>query len=242
MDTNNNETKNTIGENLLSLRTLVKKWISFFLVSIIVILVILLLGFYYLFFRTPDGFVPDTVVNISQGQSLISAAKELRQDHIVTWPTALIVAGVMYKGEHTVVAGDYLFDKPLNVFNVAYRITHGVFNMTPIKVTLPEGTTVSGYSKIILSKIPGFDTDAFWSQASTSEGYLFPDTYFLSPKITATDTINFLTSNFQQKMKSVEPEIAKSGHTENEILTMASILEQEVQTSADRAIVAGILW
>ncbi|MDD5318439.1 MAG: endolytic transglycosylase MltG [Candidatus Pacebacteria bacterium] len=208
----------------------------------LILLVLACYAFYVECFRTPSGFVSNTVVSIERGQSLISVARELRQEHIITSTNALIILGVMYKAEHTVVAGDYLFEKPVSVFTVAKMITHGDFRMTPIKVTIPEGTTVADIGDILKSKIPQFDQVAFLAEARGLEGYLFPDTYFLSPAITATDTLNFLQDNFQEKLKPLETSISQSGRSSEDIIKMASILEEEVQTPEDRAIVAGILW
>ncbi len=75
------------------------------------------------------------------------------------------------------------------------------------------------------------------------EGYLAPETYRVFKDTTVFDILKKLVS---QREKEITDEmwvdIRKSGKTLYEILTMASILEKEVQTPEDKAKVADILW
>ncbi len=87
-----------------------------------------------------------------------------------------------------------------------------------------------------------FNSAEFLSLASTSEGYLFPDTYFFAPNVTPSNVIATMKANFDQKIESIYPLIAKSGRSPRNIVIMASILEKEALTDNDRRIIAGILW
>jgi UPF0755 protein len=73
------------------------------------------------------------------------------------------------------------------------------------------------------------------------EGYLYPDTYFLDPEeFQPHDLIYLAMDNFEQKTAELLPEISR--HTVHEIITMASLIENEVFGAEDRKIVSGILW
>lgn len=105
----------------------------------------------------------------------------------------------------------------------------------------------------------GFLSDA--PDDATLEGYLFPDTYLFycpDPEISCegdNPTIikctngdlnaivqKFLT-NFDKKLTNdLREEIQIQGKSIFEIVTMASILEKEVQTPEDKKIVSGIFW
>lgn len=81
------------------------------------------------------------------------------------------------------------------------------------------------------------------------EGYLFPDTYFLSPdNFSSNDLIKQMLANFRVKAM---PEIQKNiAHIQNSsveaqaynILIMASLLEKEGRTPDEFALISGILW
>ena len=76
------------------------------------------------------------------------------------------------------------------------------------------------------------------------EGYLFPDTYFVSaeefhPKF----FLERMLGTFRRKV--IEGEMAAragGGRSLHEIVTMASLIEEEAVTDAERPVIAGILW
>jgi len=73
------------------------------------------------------------------------------------------------------------------------------------------------------------------------EGYLYPDTYFLDPAdFQPHDLIYTTMDNFENKTTELLPKI--KNHSIHEIITMASIIENEVFGLEDRKIVSGILW
>jgi UPF0755 protein len=73
------------------------------------------------------------------------------------------------------------------------------------------------------------------------EGYLFPDSYEITSKTTAATLVDAMLDNFSER---VGPEytaaFAAQGLTLHQGLTIASIVEREVNISADRPIVAQI--
>lgn len=75
------------------------------------------------------------------------------------------------------------------------------------------------------------------------EGYLAPDTYRIYKDATANDIIEKLlrerNSQFTDKMYK---DIKATGRSVHEVLTVASLLEKEVQSDKDRAKVADIFW
>lgn len=80
-------------------------------------------------------------------------------------------------------------------------------------------------------------------EGATLEGYLFPDTYFFSPNARPEDIAGVMIKNFDKQIDNdLRTEIAESGRSFFEVLTMASLLEKEAVTFRDRQIVAGILW
>ena len=75
------------------------------------------------------------------------------------------------------------------------------------------------------------------------EGYLFPDTYRVFNDVSDEEIVKKLLNNFDKKLSpELRQKIARQGKTIHEIITMASIIEKEVSSEADRPIVAGILY
>ena len=85
---------------------------------------------------------------------------------------------------------------------------------------------------------------------ATLEGYLFPDTYRIYDKkksesnlIFADHIITKMLDNFDKKLtQEMRDEIKNQGKSLFDILRMASVVEKEVATVNDKAIVADIFW
>ena len=75
--------------------------------------------------------------------------------------------------------------------------------------------------------LPGFDAQVFDSLAIPNEGYLFPDTYFFLPDTSPSDALAILRDNFDTHEKDLSARASASGHTEQDIVIMASLLEGE---------------
>ena len=75
------------------------------------------------------------------------------------------------------------------------------------------------------------------------EGYLFPDTYFLSENMTAHDVIDTMLKRFDQMYtEEYRSAVASSGHTLDEIITLASMVEKEIKLPEERARAAGVMY
>jgi len=103
------------------------------------------------------------------------------------------------------------------------------YQLIPVKITIPEGYNLQDIADK-LKPFKNFDRENFFKIAP--EGYLFPDTYFLTGAEDETEIIDIMQNNFEKKI----------GNISKENLIMASILEKEVRTFEDKKIVAGILW
>lgn len=75
------------------------------------------------------------------------------------------------------------------------------------------------------------------------EGYLFPDTYRVFRDATAESVVEKMLGNFGRHLTSeTMTAIGRSGHEFRDVVTLASVLEREVQTPVDRRLVADIFW
>jgi UPF0755 protein len=85
---------------------------------------------------------------------------------------------------------------------------------------------------------------AFPLPEGSLEGYLYPETYRVNPQ--ALDVHALLQrqlDTFAERFWTAHAdEIARSGRTLHELVTMASLLEREEPVPGQRALVAGILW
>lgn len=197
-------------------------------------------GLYIFFVSPPVDFPSRSIITVPSGSGLLKLSAKLKRDGVIRSSSAFRIASILLEGERGMQAGDYYLSKPENVFNIAWRIVHGKREISTLRITIPEGYTAKEISDIFDSRFPRFDQETFLANAR--EGYLFPDTYFIEVSATASSTKNLLENNFLTRINPLGEEIKASGHTEEEIIVMASIIESEAQTREDREIISGILW
>lgn len=190
----------------------------------------------------PWNFVPDTIVTIKDRSSSIQATYAFGEKHLVRSTLLLHMMIKVLGGEYSVKAGDYLFEKPQTVWKVAWRVTHGEYGFTPRKVTLPEGLSNTEMASVLQAKLINFDSAEFLNLASSSEGYLFPDTYLLMPTAKPDFIIKLMTETFDKRILDIDQQIVAFNKPLKDIVTMASIIEEEANDEKSRKIVSGILW
>jgi len=212
------------------------------------LIIILITGFFatysYLYLiRPPDAFPLDRLVTVPEGQSLAQIAGTLEEQGIVQSAlTFRITATILGKGRE-MRAGDYLFKEPEDLFSVTRTISIGAYGLEPIHIRIGEGATTRQMAVIFASQLERFNQANFLVQAQPMEGYLFPDTYFFLPNATEETVIKTMRQNFDIHEATIDDQVKASGHTLDEIVTMASIIEREAGPAGDdRRMISGVLW
>jgi UPF0755 protein len=216
-----------------------KKYVLLIIGIAVVLLFPLLI--YAGFLSAPKNFPPGSTVSVDSGSGLLELSNKLEDEGVIRSSFWFRIAAIIFKGERGLQAGEYALEGKEGVFDLARRIVQGDYRIKRIKLTIPEGFTVKKISALFdTNEFQNFDRNIF--EKNAQEGYLFPDTYFVHVNATATSTIRMLRDNFIRKIFYLMPEIEESGHSLDEIIIMASILESEANTKEDREIVSGILW
>ena len=206
------------------------------------VLALFLVGGWHVLFAAPRTFSPGSMVRISYGMSVPEIAQELADAHIIAHPTLFHIFFRLTGGSTSIQSGVYKFQTPENLFQVAHRLMTGDFGLPVIRLTFIEGATVHEDALQIAQAFPDLSAKDFLQAAEGQEGYLFPDTYFFQPSVDASAIIALMHSNFDAKIAPLAQKIAASKHTLRDIITMASLIEKEARTPADRRMVSGILW
>lgn len=176
------------------------------------------------------------VFTIEKGQSINAIINNLQKENLIR--NRIVFYGLVkfMKIERSIQAGDYQLTRAMSASEIAQNLTHGTQDRW---VTVVEGLRKEEIAQT-LAKSHGIDASLFIS--GTREGRVFPDTYRIPTSITVGDLVDLMSRNFSQK---AEPELmaaAKSvGLSEDEVLTLASLLEREAKSYEDRQMVAGIL-
>lgn len=182
------------------------------------------------------------IVRVERGETLTSVAQKLYEGKYIRSKAVFETMVMLVPGKSHVVYGDYYFDKRVPVWVIASRMSNGVYNISQIRMTVWEGMSVNEISLLVETLVPSIDAQDFKLKARDFEGYLFPDTYFISPFSTSDDIIKKMQENFDLKIRSIESEITSSGRSVEDIIIMASIIEKESKGNGDQNTISGILW
>lgn len=132
-------------------------------------------------------------------------------------------------------AGDFRLNASMNALQIAQNLTHGTLD---IWITVSEGKRATEIAEILKEKMHTYDSS--WPNIlATSEGYLFPDTYLIPKDANIKMVVNQMRGNFEQKYATLD--LSNSKLTQKEIVILASLIEREAITDAERPIIAGIL-
>lgn len=134
----------------------------------------------------------------------------------------------------------------------------GNLNTDTVRVTIPEGYTVSQIIKLLAengvnteenlletAKTATFDYDYIDNNSediSRLEGYLFPDTYDFYLNEKASSALNRLIKNFNSKLDEEKLAQAEArGYDLQDIITIASLIEKETD-GTDQANIASVIY
>jgi len=209
-----------------------KKFLSIFVAIFIVVIVLQFFG--------PKCQGKDVVINIEKGWGSIEAADKLKAEHLINskW---LFVLYVWLKGyNNRLQAGEYLLNTRMTIPQISKILAEGQTSPNWVKITVPEGWTNKQIEERLLkSGVIAVDSKLPKDQ----EGFLFPDTYYFYKNSSVETVTKKMQDNFDEKVnEEMKREVKNQNKDLYDILIMASILEKEVVSDEDRAIVSGIFW
>jgi UPF0755 protein len=190
----------------------------------------------------PSDFPKGVIVKVPKESSASYVTNTMKDNGVIRSKTMLSLGLLFFGGGHKVLAGDYLFAAPQSSWTIAKRLVEGRQGLEMIKITIPEGATVNEIALIISQKIKGFDVKKFNLDFSIYEGYLFPETYYFLPNVTQEEIVDIMSEEFDNKLEEAEDVIVDFGRSLEDVIIMASILEEEARTIETKRVIAGILW
>lgn len=193
---------------------------------------------------SPRDFPTDKVITIRSGSSLDAIAKQFEEAGVVKSAGIFKTFVVALTSDRNISDGDYLFNRRLNAWQIAERLAFGRFGVEKITITLFEGLSNKEMSEILASKLESFNQEEFLYLTKNLEGYMFPDTYYFFGSATAVDVVKAMRDNFNKKVTDgLREEIESSDKTMDEIITMASIIQDEAHDGyTEKQMISGILW
>lgn len=235
----------------------------------LIILLIIVIGgvgmwYHYSLLPVDAGSEIRRTVKIPSGSSVAGIAEILKEEKIIRSSTAFRIFIKFHYPDLVFQAGSFVVRPAMTVEEIIEVISTGMG--AEMIVTIPEGFTVKDIDALLTEKrlvergdvIKCADTCDFSSfeflpfgsirglatRGGVVEGYLYPDTYFIvSDDFEPKFFLERLLTVFRKRViDRLSKDIEHSGRSLHEIVTMASLIEEETRTHEERPIVAGILW
>ena len=198
---------------------------------------------------------------VVKGDGVTTIGKKLADAHIISWSGYFQYQVWKMNAGPSLLAGKYQLRGDMTIPEIIRIISKGDVVMQSVTVVFPEGfDSVQMSERLTANNLPGDvflelvkHPSAEWRQEywflkdtpsnASLEGFLFPDTYTFASNVSAESIIKKMLSNFEKKVSALPKEdIENNEHSFFEIVTMASIVEEEVQTDIDRKMVADLFW
>ena len=203
--------------------------------------------------ETPYQAYPDdgVLVDIEPGDSSQVIAERLAAVGVVrdvwTFRFAVWRSGLA----RDLQAGEYHFADPMTSMQVVDKIARGQVYLRGI--TFPEGLTIAEMADI-------FDGSEFGTadefrheaqraelirdldpEATTLEGYLFPETYLLPRDATAVDLVEAMVAQFRRGLpETLRAEAVRQDRSVRDVVTLASLIQKETGSANEHQLVSAV--
>ncbi len=192
----------------------------------------------------------NTEIEIPKGATYRQAVEILSDEKLIRDKKLFLLLGRLTGSDRKIRAGYYSIwagMSPLDIFKVLRK---GQIIEYEIKVlegdSLLEIAEAFSRTGIItkeafmkLSDSPDL-LSAYSIKSPSIEGYIFPDTYLIPKGMRVEEALGTMINRMREKYSSELQKSTETGMTENEVLTLASIIEKEAVVDSERPLISAV--
>ena len=204
------------------------------------VLIMLTVGGIYWFYKNA-GPVSSTeeydYFVIEKGSSASQIAEKLETAGLIKNAFAFKIYLQLSGRAERMQSGEFRLTPSYSLFQIVESLMKGPVELW---VTIPEGLRREEVALKFVDALDKDDSfvDEFMAASKDKEGYLFPETYLFPRDVTADAVVKKMTQTFTSKTQNLKN---NSGLSFEKAIILASLLERETKTDAERPMVAGIL-
>jgi UPF0755 protein len=189
-------------------------------------------------------------LELRKGSTLTAVARQLADAGILSHPELFVLLGRVLGKAGSVKAGNYEVERPLTPLDLLRKITEGDY--TQVAIVFPEGWTFRQIRRL-LDEHPALRHDTaglpdgdilvrLASDATSTEGWFFPDTYYVSNGSSDLGVLRRAHELMRSRLaaqweRRVDRLPLASPY---EALILASIVEKETGQAAERPMIAAV--
>ena len=198
-------------------------------------------------------------IEIPQGATTRDIASILKENGIIGSELSFRIKSRFSGADGTYNYGTFYLSKNMDTDQIISTLQRASQSSDTMRLTIPEGYTARQIAALVdeMGIVTGDDfinemnngvfDYAFLEDVPKRdyylEGYLFPDTYFLSGNETAHDIISMMLDRFEQVYnEDINDALASTDYTLDQIITIASMVESEAKLDEERPTIAGVIY
>lgn len=198
-------------------------------------------------------------VEVPSGMSARKIAAVLKADGLIRSETMFYLCArssvfrLVFTGQpapFSLKSGVYTISSGMSLARIFETLSSG--RQEFIRTVIPEGLTISKIALRLESagvcsaedfadscRNPGLLAE-FQIPAESFEGYLFPDTYFFTPKMNAGSVVSIMAETFFERIKNIPGFLDYSPQQLNDTVILASIIEREYRLDEEAPLIASV--
>jgi UPF0755 protein len=197
--------------------------------------------------RAPAQRTSKTVgIHIDSNTALDAVAEQLASGGLIDEPRLFALYARVMGASERMRTGQVLVTSRMTIRQLLQRVATG-FGSTPVLITIPEGWNRFEVAQR-LSEWGVCDAQEFLTSGAESEGYLYPDTYWLRDGMRSDQVLAKLTEQagrrfdklFADDTAAVTRLQTDFGFGPREIVILASIVEKEAHWAEEQPVIAGV--
>jgi UPF0755 protein len=198
-----------------------------------------------------------TTVVVEEGDTLSSVADKLEEAGVISSPTLFKIWARLQSEATQIQPGEYRFEPGENGGEILEKLSSGDSEAS-YAITIPEGLSLSQTAQEVAeqSGIPAAEFEAAARETDygyaflddpdiqTTEGFLFPKKYEFERDADASRIVDRLLQQYLVETRDLDFAEAKdrTGLTEYELITVASLIEKEAANPEERPLIASVIY
>ena len=241
------------------------KKVVFIVCGVLILMCAGLAAFYVWGLGAKSSDATEVTFVIEPGTAKTTVARDLANAGLIRNEYVLDV--YMYLTRPNIQAGEYTLSANMTPKEMLNKFSNGDIVIHTVDVTLVEGKTLREYANTLAENL-NFTANEFIEALSDTtylneliqtywfltsdildaaiyypmEGYLYPDTYEFLENASIDDVVKTILNHTESKLEPLKASIESSNYSIHQIMTMASIVEKEANSSEDRKMAAQVFY
>ena len=200
------------------------------------------------------------IVKVENDEKFSDVVDSLKDNGLIEYKFLFHLYGLFSNASDKITPGTYELNTDMDYRALVTNMSSSSSTRQTIDITIQEGYTIDQIFQLLEEKgvttveqlqdmSANWDYNFSWlkdlplGDYHRLEGYLFPDTYEFYTNETPANVITRMLQNFQNKIDTVQDQMAEMGLTQHQTITLASIIQSEASGDpANMALVSSVYW